>query len=210
MEAGNSYELPYWENDQLVIGIDEAGRGPLAGPVVIAGVVFPKNYHHDGINDSKKLSDKKRRILFETIKSDALAYIICIVDRKEIDELNIYKATQKAMQSCVDQIGIEIHGVLTDAMPLPDCHLPVESIVKGDSQSISIAAASICAKVTRDALMEDYDKIYPEYDFASHKGYGTKKHLEVLYKVGPCPIHRTTFEPIKSLLEPTLFNFMDK
>lgn len=205
MEAGNTFELEYWSEQKLVIGLDEAGRGPLAGPVVVAGVVFPKGYHHDGINDSKKVSDKKRRALYEIILHDALAYCICIVDRKRIDEVNIYRATQEAMQRCVNEIGIDIAGVLSDAMPLPECSLPVNAIIKGDSKSISIAAASILAKVTRDCLMEDYDLIYPGYDFSAHKGYGTKKHLEAIDKLGICPIHRHSFEPIKSMVEPNLF-----
>ena len=206
MEAGNSFELPYWEKNQLVIGIDEAGRGPLAGPVVVAGVVFPPNFHYEGINDSKKISDKKRRQLFDLIKKEALSYVICVVDRKKIDSLNIYKATQEAMQGCVDKIGVEISGVLTDAMPLPNCKLPVDAIVKGDMKSISIAAASILAKVTRDTIMEYYDEIYPGYGFAGHKGYGTKKHIEALNSIGVCPIHRVSFEPVKSMVAPTLFD----
>lgn len=206
MEAGNSYELPYWEKSQLVIGIDEAGRGPLAGPVVVAGVVLPPNFHHEEINDSKKISDKKRRQLFDLIKQEALDYVICIVDRKTIDEKNIYKVTQDAMQNCVNKISTEISGVLTDAMPLPNCELPVDSIIKGDMKSISIAAASILAKVTRDMIMEYYDEIYPGYGFAAHKGYGTKKHTEALHSIGVCPIHRVSFEPVKSLVAPTLFD----
>lgn len=207
MEAGNSYELPYWENNQLVIGIDEAGRGPLAGPVVVAGVVFPPNFHHDAINDSKKITDKKRRQLFDVIKQEAISYVICVIDRKKIDESNIYKVTQETMQNCVNKIGVEIAGVLTDAMPLPNCEYPVDSIIKGDMKSISIAAASILAKVTRDLIMEDYDLVYPGYGFAAHKGYGTKKHKEALSILGPCPIHRVTFEPVKSMVAPTLFDF---
>lgn len=206
MEAGNSYELAYWEKDQLVIGLDEAGRGPIAGPVVVAGVVFPIGYSHGGIYDSKKLSEKKRNELFEVIKRDALAYVIRIVDRKEIDASNIYKVTQEAMQSCVDKIHTEIHGVLSDAMPLPKCKYPVDSLVKGDQLSISIAAASICAKVTRDRIMQEYDSVYPGYDFSAHKGYGTKKHIEALNTLGISPIHRTTFEPVKSMVVPTLFD----
>ena len=206
MEAGNSFELPYWEKGQFVIGLDEAGRGPIAGPVVVAGVVFPIGYTHEGIYDSKKLSEKKRNELFEVIKKDALAYVIRIVDRKEIDASNIYKVTQEAMQSCVDKINVEIHGVLSDAMPLPNCKYPVDSLVKGDQLSISIAAASICAKVTRDKIMQEYDRVYPGYDFSSHKGYGTKKHIEALHTLGVSPIHRTTFEPVKSMVTPTLFD----
>ncbi len=206
MQAGNEYELNYWNADKLCIGIDEAGRGPIAGPVVIAGVVLPPNYERDGIYDSKKISEKKREELFAIIKKEALDYVICIVDREEIDNDNIYAVVQKAMMDIANHSKVDIAGVLTDAMPLP-FDRETTAIIKGDQKSISIAAGSILAKVTRDHIMEYYDELYPGYGFAKHKGYYTKAHKEALEKLGPCAIHRKSFEPIKSMLAPTLFDF---
>ena len=205
MQASNEYEMSFWEKNKYVIGIDEAGRGPIAGPVVVSGVVFPKNYTHDGIYDSKKVSEKKRNELFEIIKRDALFYCIVIVDAKEIDELNIYGATKKAMMDIVKQAGDRIQGALTDAMPFTIENKKIIDLVKGDQKSISIAAASILSKVTRDHIMELYDEMYPGYNFKKHKGYPTKEHCEKVELNGPCPIHRRSFEPVKSLVEPNLF-----
>lgn len=196
METSNEYELRWWnEGKEAIIGMDEAGRGPLAGPLVVAAVRFPKNYRHEGIYDSKKVSSKKRDEMFQIIIQDALEYHIKIVSPKEIDELNIYRATQKAMEDLVLEFT-KVDGVLTDAMPLPHVSKDVISIVKGDQKSVTIAAASILAKVTRDRIMIDYDEIYPEYGFKDHKGYGTKKHLEAIEKYGVLDIHRESYGPV--------------
>ena len=181
----------YWDQNQSVLGMDEAGRGPIAGPLMVAGVIFPKGYQNALIDDSKKLSEKKREELFKTIIQDALYYQILVVDEKTIDRKNIYRATQDAMMEIANKAQCDF--VLSDAMPLPDIDKPYQAIVKGDQKSLSIAAASIIAKVTRDRLMVEYDKVLPGYDFASNKGYGTKKHIEGLKELGPSPIHRRTF-----------------
>ena len=181
----------YWDQNQSVLGMDEAGRGPIAGPLMVAGVIFPKGYQNALIDDSKKLSEKKREELFKTIIQDALYYQILVVDEKTIDRKNIYRATQEAMMEIANKAQCDF--VLSDAMPLPDIDKPYQAIVKGDQKSLSIAAASIIAKVTRDRLMVEYDKVLPGYDFASNKGYGTKKHIEGLKELGPSPIHRRTF-----------------
>ena len=191
----NEYERQYWPS--LVAGLDEAGRGPLCGPLTVGIVVFPPFYENDEINDSKKLSEKKREKLFEVIKNDALYYDIKIVDPAEIDELNIYRATKKAMEELANKTKAEI--ILSDAMPL-NVNKETISIIKGDSKSISSAAASILAKVTRDHIMEEYDLIYPEYGFKKHKGYPTKAHLEALNKYGVLDIYRKTYGPVKALL----------
>ena len=184
-------EHDYWDQNQSVLGMDEAGRGPIAGPLMVAGVIFPKGYQNALIDDSKKLSEKKREELFKTIIQDALYYQILVVDEKTIDRKNIYRATQEAMMEIANKAQCDF--VLSDAMPLPDIDKPYQAIVKGDQKSLSIAAASIIAKVTRDRLMVEYDKVLPGYDFASNKGYGTKKHIEGLKELGPSPIHRRTF-----------------
>lgn len=205
MQAGNKYELPFWEKGELCIGIDEAGRGPIAGPVVVAGVVLPPNFSYDGIYDSKKVSEKNREKLYDIIVEQASAYIICVVDHSEIDAGNIYQVVRKAMIDCANTVNANICGVLTDAMPFELNRKEVISLIKGDQKSISIAAASILAKVTRDRIMCEYDKLYPGYEFAKHKGYYTKLHKECIERLGPCPIHRITFEPIKSMIQPKLF-----
>lgn len=207
MQTSNEYEIKWWsEGKECVIGMDEAGRGPLAGPLVVAAVCFPKGFHHDEIYDSKKVSEKKREQMFEIIKQEALEYHIKIVTPKEIDELNIYRATQKAMEDLVSEFK-NVDGVLTDAMPLPHIEKDVIAIVKGDQKSVSIAAASILAKVTRDRMMIEYDQMYPEYGFKDHKGYGTKKHLEAIEKYGVLDIHRESYGPVKrkKLEQLTLF-----
>ena len=197
MQTSNEYEIKWWsEGKEYIIGMDEAGRGPLAGPLVVAAVCFPKDFHHDEIYDSKKVSEKKREQMFEIIKQEALEYHIKVVTPKEIDELNIYRATQKAMEDLVSEFKT-VDGVLTDAMPLPHVSNDVIAIVKGDQKSVSIAAASILAKVTRDRMMIDYDQMYPEYGFKDHKGYGTKKHLEAIEKYGVLDIHRESYGPVK-------------
>lgn len=178
---------------QYIAGIDEAGRGPLAGPVVVAGVIMPleENNIIEGVNDSKKLSAKKRDLLFEKIMATALDVQVAIVGWKEIDQLNILNATKKGMLQCIEGFK-KVDKVLIDAVPLK-ARVSTVSIVHGDALSYSIAAASIIAKVTRDRLMEQYDKQYPQYNFAKHKGYGTAEHIRLLKQYGPCEIHRRTF-----------------
>lgn len=185
---------------KYVAGCDEAGRGPMAGPVCSAMVILDPNYTIEGLDDSKKLTEKKREKLFDEIKAHALAYEIEFIDSKEVDEINVYRSSQLAMERCILRSKIKPDFVLTDCMPLTiDInHLP---IVKGDSKSASIAAASILAKVSRDRLMCEYDNIYPQYGFKIHKGYCTKMHKEAIEKYGICPIHRTTFGPVKKILE---------
>lgn len=178
---------------QLVCGVDEAGRGPLAGPVCAAAVILPPDLVIPGLNDSKKLTDKKRRELFDIIVDQAVAYGIALVDEKLIDEINILQATFRAMEQAVSRMEVRPDVVLVDGNREPNMGLPVKTVVKGDSRSASIAAASILAKVTRDRLMEQLDETYPQYGFAVHKGYGTKRHYEALRQYGPCPIHRMTF-----------------
>ena len=203
--ANLEYESKYYEKGlTLIAGSDEAGRGPLAGPLVVAACILPKGYQHELINDSKKLTDKKRRMLYETIKKDALAYHIEIIDIETIDKINIYQASKLGMKICLEKLSIKPEAALLDAMNL-DMDYPVESIIKGDEKSLSIAAASILAKVYRDDLMIEYSKEYPQYQFDKNKGYGTKVHLEALDKYGITPLHRKTYEPVKSMLLPTLF-----
>ena len=203
--ANLEYESKYYEKGlTLIAGSDEAGRGPLAGPLVVAACILPKGYQHELINDSKKLTDKKRRMLYETIKKDALAYHIEVIDIETIDKINIYQASKLGMKICLEKLSIKPEAALLDAMNL-DMDYPVVSIIKGDEKSLSIAAASILAKVYRDDLMIEYSKEYPQYQFDKNKGYGTKVHLEALDKYGITPLHRKTYEPVKSMLLPTLF-----
>ncbi|MGX6961381.1 ribonuclease HII [Vagococcus xieshaowenii] len=185
---------------QLIAGIDEVGRGPLAGPVVAAAVILPEEVDLVGINDSKQLSHAKREILLDKIKAQALAIGIGIVSPEEIDRINIYEATKVAMIKAIQQLKPTPDYLLLDAMKLPTIALPQESIIKGDTKSISIAAASIVAKETRDQLMSKYDQQYPGYGFADNAGYGTAKHLEGLNTLGITPIHRRTFAPIKDMI----------
>ncbi len=182
----------------FIAGVDEAGRGPLAGPVCAAAVILPDDAYIEGINDSKKLSEKKREELFDKIKSVALAYNIEMVDEKIIDEVNILNATYIAMNRAVDGLKIKPDFVLIDGNRIEGMSIPHETVVKGDAKSISIAAASILAKVTRDRYITEISEKYPEYNFAKHKGYGTKEHTEAILKYGPCEIHRRTF--LKKLL----------
>ena len=192
MSLLNEYENICWSNNKLVMGIDEAGRGPLCGPLVVACCVLPIGYKNDMINDSKKLSEKKRDLLFDQIKKDALFYDVKIVSPKEIDELNIYAATKKAMTSLALEKDVEY--VLTDAMPIED-NPKVIPIIKGDGKSISIASASIIAKVTRDRIMYELDKQYPEYEYRKHKGYPTKRHIELMEEYGIFDIYRMSYKP---------------
>ena len=202
MKTANEYEKQAWEKGLTVVGIDEAGRGPLAGPLVVAGVVFPVGYDSGEINDSKQLSEKKREQLYDIIIRDALFYQIEIVEPEEIDRINILEADRQAMTRIALAAPTDI--VLTDAVDLY-IDKSVTSLIKGDTLSCSIAAGSILAKVTRDRLMYEYDKLYPEYGFAKHKGYGTKAHMEALRKYGACPIHRRSFRPVLDTLQATLF-----
>lgn len=181
------------EGYDVICGIDEAGRGPLAGPVCAAAVILPRELEIPGLNDSKKLTDKKRRELFDVIVEQAEAYGIAFATEQEIDEINILQATFLAMQRAAAQLNIKTDLALVDGNREPKLEIPVKTVTKGDSLSASIAAASILAKVTRDRLMEEQDGIYPAYGFAIHKGYGTKKHYEALREFGPCPIHRRSF-----------------
>ena len=184
----------YQEGYALVCGVDEAGRGPLAGPVCAAAVILPRDLEIEGLNDSKKLSDKRRRALYEVITEQAIAYGIAMVDEKVIDEINILQATFLAMRQAVEQLSEKPALALVDGNREPDFgEIPVKTIVKGDSLSANIAAASILAKVTRDRFMEEQDAIYPQYGFSVHKGYGTKAHYEALREYGACPIHRRSF-----------------
>ena len=184
----------YQEGIDLVCGVDEAGRGPLAGPVCAAAVILPRDLEIEGLNDSKKLSDKRRRALYAVITEQALSYGIAMVDEKVIDEINILQATFLAMRQAVLQLSEKPALALVDGNREPDFgDIPIKTIIKGDSLSANIAAASILAKVTRDRFMEGQDAIYPQYGFCVHKGYGTKAHYEALRAYGPCPIHRRTF-----------------
>ena len=183
----------------LIAGVDEVGRGPLVGPVVTSAVILPVDYYDERINDSKKITEKKREMLFDVIKENALSIGIGISSEKVIDEINILEATKKAMKEAINNLDIKPEHVLIDAVKL-DIDIPSTSIIKGDAKSQSIAAASIIAKVTRDRMMIELDKEHPEYDFKHHKGYGTKKHIEAIYKYGVLDNHRKTFEPIASII----------
>lgn len=176
-----------------ICGVDEAGRGPLAGPVCAAAVILPRNHIIEDVNDSKKLSEKKREILFDVIKNQALSYSIAFATVEEIENLNILEATMLAMKRAVKGLNITPDFVMVDGNKCPEIDIKCESIVKGDANSMSIAAASILAKVSRDRLCYEYAKQYPQYSFDKHKGYGTKLHIEMIRKYGPCPIHRNSF-----------------
>ena len=186
---------------RAVAGIDEAGRGPLAGPVVAAACILPQSYVIDGINDSKKLTANQRRKAYDRLTADpAVRYGIGIVDEITIDEINILQATIQAMHLAVQQLDPLPDFFLVDGLSLPGLSIPGQKIIKGDSLSASIGAASILAKVTRDVMAAEWETKWPQYGFASHKGYGTTKHREAIAQHGPCPIHRKTFEPIRSYL----------
>ena len=196
MSTANMWEIEnsfYSDDIQVICGVDEAGRGPLAGPVCAAAVILPKNLEMPGLTDSKKLTDKKRRELFPLIQEQAIAYGIGFATEQEIDEINILQATFLAMQRALDQLAIRPDLALIDGNRKKDFGLPVKTVVKGDSLSANIAAASILAKVTRDNLMQEQAEIYPQYGFEVHKGYGTKAHYAALREFGACPIHRMTF-----------------
>ena len=185
---------------EYIAGVDEAGRGPLAGPVVVAAVILPLGLFIPKLNDSKKLSPKVREELFEIIQKQAVCVRHAVINEKTIDRINIYQATLNGMYDAIFALEPQPQQVLIDAVPLDRLPMPSLSIINGDAKSASIAAASVIAKVTRDRLMDTYDAMYPEYGFAQHKGYGTAQHVEAIRKYGPCPIHRRTFEPVRSLL----------
>ena len=190
----------YAQGIDLIAGVDEVGRGPLAGPVVAAAVILPKACKIPGLNDSKKIPKSKHKEIYEAVFQNAIAIGIGIKDNQVIDQVNIYEATKLAMIEAIGQLEPQPQHLLIDAMKL-DLPIPQTSIIKGDANSLSIAAASIVAKVTRDQMMEEFDKEYPGYDFAQNAGYGTAKHLAGLDKLGVTPIHRRSFEPIKSMCE---------
>nr|WP_054259833.1 ribonuclease HII [Propionispora sp. 2/2-37] len=193
------YEENYRQKGFTVIaGVDEAGRGPLAGPVVVGAVILPHDCFLPHLNDSKQLSARQREVLYKEIKEIAIAVHYCVMDREVIDQLNIYQATVSAMYRVLEELETTPQAVLIDAVPLPKLKVPSLSIVGGDAASASIAAASIIAKVERDRIMNEMDELYPVYGFAKHKGYATREHIQALQKYGPCPIHRKSFEPIKS------------
>ncbi len=185
---------------KLIAGVDEVGRGPLVGPVVTACVILPLNYKLDGLTDSKKISEKKREEYYEIIKKDALGIGIGMVKEKEIDKINIYEATKKAMKLAISNCSVKPEHVLIDAMKL-DLDIPSTSIIKGDLLSLSISAASVIAKVTRDRMMYDLDKKYPMYNFKNNKGYPTKDHLEAIKKYGIIKEHRKSYGPVKKYIE---------
>lgn len=176
-----------------ICGVDEAGRGPLAGPVCAAAVILPKGEIIDGVNDSKKLTEKKREALFDVIKERAISYSVAFATVEEIEELNILNATMLAMKRAVEGLHVHADYAMIDGNKIPPLDIPAECVIKGDANSISIAAASILAKVTRDRLCAEYDKEYPEYGFAKHKGYGTKLHRDMIIEYGPTKIHRLSF-----------------
>ena len=185
---------------ELIAGVDEVGRGPLAGPVVAAAVILPKACKIPGLNDSKKIPKSKHKEIYEAVLQNAIAIGIGVKDNHVIDQVNIYEATKLAMMEAIGQLGPQPQHLLIDAMKL-DLPIPQTSIIKGDANSLSIAAASIVAKVTRDQMMEEFDREYPGYDFAQNAGYGTAKHLAGLVQLGVTPIHRRSFEPVKSMCE---------
>lgn len=192
-----------WDHSELLVGIDEAGRGPICGPVVVAGVVFPKDYQNDMLDDSKKLTEKKREMLYHQVIKDALWYQILVVNEETIDRLNIYRACQEAMSTIAQ--NAPVHLVLTDAMPLPNVEKESYSIIKGDQKSLCIAGASILAKVTRDHYMFKLDEMYPQYNLKKHKGYPTKAHLQAIEEFGVQDFYRKSYAPVQKQLEIKLF-----
>lgn len=184
----------YQKGFQKICGIDEAGRGPLAGPVVVAGVIMPQDSMIEGVNDSKKVSEKKREKLYDLILGEAVSYSIAIIGQDIIDEINILNATKQGVKKVVEELEVKPDLILVDALNHIDTNqIPYDSIIKGDAKCYNIAAASIIAKVTRDRLMRQWDEIYPQFGFAQHKGYGTAKHIANIKEYGLCPIHRRSF-----------------
>ena len=192
LDAMLAYEREYAAFAPLC-GVDEAGRGPLAGPVAAAAVILPENVKILYLNDSKKLSPARRDLLFDEIREKAVAFSVAVVPAERVDEINILQATYEAMRQAVGELSVTPGALLNDAVTIPGISMRQVPIIKGDAKSLSIAAASVLAKVTRDRMMEAYDRLYPEYGFAKHKGYGTAAHIDALKKYGPCPIHRRSF-----------------
>jgi ribonuclease HII len=202
IEQLKQYEYQaYKDGFQYIAGIDEAGRGPLAGPVAAGAVILPPNFYLPGVDDSKKLSPPKRTSLAGDIKRMALSWAVGFVFPPYLDKVNILNATREAMRMAVQELVFQPDLLLIDALRIPGLSMEQYSIIKGDALSISIACASILAKVERDLAMEAFDKLYPGYGFAKHKGYATKEHFTALLKLGPCPIHRKSFEPVRSMVE---------
>jgi len=194
----SQFERAGWARGfRRIAGLDEAGRGPLAGPVVASAVILPEDFHLSGLRDSKKLTALQRDRFFEEINRRAVAVGIGIVDSDLIDRLNILKATVLAMRRALDRLAVTPDYLLIDALSLPDVDIPQEPLIRGDDLSQSIAAASVVSKVSRDRMMVEFDRRYPEYNFRSHKGYGTAEHIRALKRFGPCPIHRRTFHPVR-------------
>ena len=193
LEGMRHYEHAYEGQYELICGIDEAGRGPLAGPVVAGAVIFPKDCEILGLNDSKKLSEKKREALYDEIMEKAISVGVGMASPARIDEINILQATYEAMHKAIGNLNCVPDVLLNDAVTIPEVSIRQVPIIKGDAKSLSIAAASVIAKVTRDRLMIQYDEVFPEYGFKDHKGYGSAAHIEVLKRLGPTPIHRQTF-----------------
>ena len=184
----------YEKGFEYICGIDEAGRGPLAGPVVVAGVIMPKDSMIEGVNDSKKVSEKKREKLYDVILEEAISYSVAIIGQDVIDEINILNATKDGVTKVVEGLDVKPNLILVDALThINTKGIPYDSIIKGDAKCYNISCASIIAKVTRDRIMREWDEIYPQYGFINHKGYGTAKHIQALKEYGPCPIHRKTF-----------------
>lgn len=198
LEQMHFFEKKYGAEYSLICGIDEAGRGPLAGPVVAGACILPPDATILYLNDSKKLSEQKREQLYDEICEKAITYSVGIVSPQRIDQINILQATYEAMRQAIANLSIKPELLLNDAVMIPGVDIKQVPIIKGDAKSISIGAASIMAKVYRDHMMEEYDKVFPGYDFASNKGYGSKEHIEALHRLGPCPIHRCSF--LKNIL----------
>jgi len=196
------YERELYKNNiTLIAGVDEAGRGPLCGPVVAGACILPKNYKLDGLNDSKQLTEKKREEFFEILQKDAIAIGVGIVSAKEIDEINILEASRKAMYKAIKNLNIKPEYILSDAMSLNELDIPCKSIIHGDALSLSIAAASVIAKVTRDHIMLEIDNQHPEYNIKKHKGYPTKEHLELIEKYGVFEEYRMSYKPVAKVIE---------
>ena len=184
----------YKKGFKNICGIDEAGRGPLAGPVVIAGVIMPEDSMIEGVNDSKKVSEKKRELLYDKIIEEAISYSVAVIGQDVVDEINILNATKQGVTNVVEELDVKPDLILVDALThINTKGIPYDSIIKGDAKCYNIAAASIIAKVTRDRIMRQWDEIYPQYGFVNHKGYGTAKHIQAIKEYGPCPIHRRSF-----------------
>lgn len=196
------YERELYKNNiTLIAGVDEAGRGPLCGPVVAAAVILPKNYKLEGLNDSKQLTEKKREEFYDILQKEAISIGVGVVDANIIDEINILEASRNAMYIALGNLNVTPEYILSDAMSLNDIDIPSRPIIHGDALSLSIAAASVIAKVTRDHIMYELDKKYPEYNLKKHKGYPTKEHLELIKKYGVISEYRKTFKPVKQILE---------